>query len=81
MIIPLNTVSADALNAIIEAFVLREGTDYGQQDFELTDKIAQVRTQLENHQAFLLYSQLHETVNIVPASEVDTSETPIYGDG
>ena len=35
MEIPLNAVSDEALAGIIEAFVLREGTDYGHADFSL----------------------------------------------
>lgn len=69
MIIPLEQVSPETLNAIIENFVLREGTEYGSEDVSLNDKINQVHQQLKQGTALLVYSELHETVNILPKSE------------
>jgi uncharacterized protein YheU (UPF0270 family) len=44
--IPLESLSAEALEGVIEAFVLREGTDYGHRDFTLEEKREAVRRQL-----------------------------------
>lgn len=70
MIIPTNELSSDVLQAIIKEFVLREGTDYGSYEVNLEEKIAQVKLQLAQKTAFLVYSELHETVNIIPAEEM-----------
>lgn len=69
MIIPLEQLSPDTLNAIIEDFILREGTDYGDVDISKEDKIAQVKLQLKQGSAVLVYSQLHESVNILPSDQ------------
>jgi uncharacterized protein YheU (UPF0270 family) len=69
MIIPLEQLPIDTLNAIIENFVLREGTEYGSEDVSLNNKIAQVHQQLKQGSALLVYSELHETVNILPADQ------------
>ena len=69
MIIPLEQLPTETLNAIIENFVLREGTEYGSSDVSLNDKIAQVHQQLKQGSALLVYSELHETVNILPAEQ------------
>jgi len=69
MIIPLDTLSKETLSAIIENFVLREGTEYGSEDVALSDKIQQVEQQLKQGSALLVYSELHETVNILPADQ------------
>jgi uncharacterized protein YheU (UPF0270 family) len=75
MIIPLEQLSTETLNAIIENFVLREGTEYGSEDVSLSDKIIQVRQQLTQGSALLVYSELHETVNILPTDQfVEDSE-------
>ncbi|MBA6342435.1 YheU family protein [Colwellia sp. MB02u-10] len=75
MIIPLEQLSTETLNAIIENFVLREGTEYGSEDVSLSDKITQVRQQLTQGSALLVYSELHETVNILPTDQlVEDSE-------
>jgi uncharacterized protein YheU (UPF0270 family) len=69
MIIPLETLPKETLSAIIENFVLREGTEYGSEDVALSDKIQQVQQQLKQGSALLVYSELHETVNILPADQ------------
>lgn len=69
MIIPLEQIHEDTLYAIIEDFILREGTDYGAIDATKADKISQVRLQLEQGSAVLVYSELHESVNILPKDQ------------
>lgn len=69
MIIPFETLPKETLSAIIENFVLREGTEYGSEDVTLSDKIQQVQQQLKQGSALLVYSELHETVNILPADQ------------
>ncbi|MEW6995304.1 YheU family protein [Colwelliaceae bacterium MEBiC 14330] len=70
MIIPLDKISGETLLAIIEEFILREGTDYGDENICNATKIAQVKQQLEFGSAVLVYSELYETVNIVPSEQL-----------
>ena len=70
MIIPINEVSDDALYNIAESFVLREGTDYGAEEVSLQEKVAAVLAQLRSGEAVLLYSELHESVDIVPQEQL-----------
>ncbi|MBU1617862.1 MAG: YheU family protein [Gammaproteobacteria bacterium] len=65
LLIPYQELSADTLDGLIEAFVLREGTEYGEQDISLSDKVAQVKHQLQADQLVILYSELHESVDII----------------
>lgn len=53
MIIPHRMLSPEALRGVIEAFVTREGTDYGAHDLPLATKVAQVRHQLDAGTAVL----------------------------
>ncbi len=69
MIIPLAQLSAETLLAIIEDFILREGTEYGAEDISKEAKISQVKKQLELGTAVLVYSELHESVNILPSEQ------------
>lgn len=62
--IPWQRLSADALDAILEDFVGREGTDYGDYDFSLEDKKAQVAAQLRNGKATLLFDPISQTCHI-----------------
>ncbi|GAA5141305.1 YheU family protein [Thalassotalea piscium] len=74
MIVPHHSLSRDTLNAVIEAFILREGTDYGLEEYSLEEKIKHVIEQLESGIVVLVYSELHETVNILPKSEFEQSQ-------
>ena len=65
MIIPWQQLDDTTLNNLIEYYVLREGTDYGDQEVSLTDKVADVRRQLLSGDIVLVYSELHETVNLM----------------
>lgn len=70
MIIPWKELDNDTLDNLIESFVLREGTDYGEQERSLEQKVKDVRRQLNSGEAVLVWSELHETVNIMPRGQV-----------
>lgn len=65
MLIPINELAPETLRNLAQDFVLREGTDYGLQETALVDKVDAVIAQLRSGEAVLLYSELHESVNIV----------------
>lgn len=64
MIIPWQEISPETLDNLIREFVLREGTDYGSVEVSLQDKVDQVKHQLVSGEAQVVYSELHETVDI-----------------
>lgn len=63
--VPFRELSADALRGLAEAFVLREGTDYGERSYSLSDKIAHVLTQLESGDATIVFDPRSNNVDIV----------------
>ncbi len=63
--IPHAELSAEALRGVIESFVLREGTDYGEREHSLEQKVAQVRAQLERGQARILFDPESNTITLV----------------
>ena len=65
--IPLDALSAEVLGAVIESFVGREGTDYGERERTLEEKVADVRRQLERGEARIVFYPGSESVDIVPA--------------
>ncbi len=66
--VPYREISADALRGLVEAFVLREGTDYGTHEYSLDDKVAHVMRQLERGDAEVMFDPDSETVSIVVAA-------------
>lgn len=69
MIIPWQELAPETLDSLIESFVLREGTDYGEHERSLEQKVADVKRQLQRGEAVLVWSELHETVNIMPRGQ------------
>lgn len=65
MLIPWQQISADALQSLAESFVLREGTDYGAEEIPLAVKTAQVLQLIRRGEVVILYSELHETVDLL----------------
>jgi uncharacterized protein YheU (UPF0270 family) len=66
MIIPWQDLAPETLDNLIESFVLREGTDYGEHERSLEQKVNDVKRQLKSGDVVLVWSELHETVNIMP---------------
>ncbi|NOI77773.1 YheU family protein [Vibrio coralliilyticus] len=64
MIVPWQQIDPDTLDNLIREFVLREGTDYGELEISLQDKVDQIRNQIESGEAVVVFSELHETVDI-----------------
>lgn len=64
MIVPWQDIPEETLRNLIEHFVLREGTDYGETEISFDDKVTQVVNLLKNKEAVVVYSELHETVDI-----------------
>lgn len=75
MIIPWQELDPDTLNNLLEHFVLQEGTEYGEQDVSLADKVDAVRQQLRQGSAVIVYSELHESINIVPRESLSRATT------
>jgi hypothetical protein len=63
--IPHAGLEPETLHAVIEAFVLREGTDYGAREFSLAEKVAHVRAQLERGDVRIMFDPGTDTVSIV----------------
>ena len=63
--IPYTELSDLALDGVVESFVLREGTDYGQRDVSFEEKCCSVKRQLEEGSATIVYDAATDSINIV----------------
>ena len=67
VVIPYAELAADLLHAVVESYVLREGTDYGEKEFSLEDKVSHVISQLERGEARIVFDPETESVGIIKA--------------
>jgi uncharacterized protein YheU (UPF0270 family) len=63
--IPFKRLDSDVLTAIIEEFVLREGTDYGVQEADFATKVSQVRNQLEAGDVLITFDAKTENCTLL----------------
>ena len=63
--IPHAELSEDALRGVIESFVLREGTDYGEREFSLEQKVAHVLRQLQLGEARIIFDPATGSIDIL----------------
>ncbi len=63
-------LSPEALRALVEEFVTRDGTDYGAVERGVEEKIAQVLAQLRSGEARLVFDPQTETANVAPARDL-----------
>jgi uncharacterized protein YheU (UPF0270 family) len=63
--VPHTELSPEALRGVVESFVLREGTDYGERDVPFATKVAQVIRQLERGEVRIMFDPVTQSVQIV----------------
>lgn len=63
--VPWQELAADTLDRLLEEFVTRDGTDYGEREVPLAQKVEQVRTQLRRGLVLIVFDELSESVTIV----------------
>lgn len=65
MLIPYEQLHADTVTAILEEYVTREGTDYGETLYSLEQKVAMLRRQLVRGEVAISFDQETESCSVV----------------
>jgi uncharacterized protein YheU (UPF0270 family) len=63
--IPASSLSREALRGVVEAYVLREGTDYGERETPFERKVAQVMGALTSGRAELTFDPATGTTTLI----------------
>lgn len=71
MIIPSEALSPDTLNALIEEFVTRDGTDYGDHETDLATKVSQVKDLLARKEVVIIFNEATEQAGIVHKDQIN----------
>ena len=67
--IPVNKLSPEALQGVINEFISRDGTDYGEIEVSPETIFRHVKHKLENGLAVLIFDDETETTNIFLAND------------
>lgn len=65
IVVPYERLSAEALQGIIDEFVGREGTDYGDYNYSFDDKRGQVFRQIQTGKVTVLFDPVGECCHLV----------------
>ncbi|SDZ75717.1 YheU family protein [Microbulbifer marinus] len=70
MIIPFQQLDPDTLQNLLEEYATRDGTDYGEREVSLVDKVASLRRQLQSGEVVIWFEPGEESVNLVLARDI-----------
>ena len=65
MKIPYTELSQEALLGVMDAFILREGTDYGYEEITIDQKRSRVLSMLQSGEAEIVFYQESDHIDIV----------------
>lgn len=65
VVVPYGELTPETLHGVVESYVLREGTDYGEREYSLADKVAHVVARLRRGEAEIVFDPESQSVSIV----------------
>ncbi|HUN26315.1 MAG TPA: YheU family protein [Steroidobacteraceae bacterium] len=66
--VPFAELAPQTLRRLIESVILREGTDYGQRERTLEEKVAEVLERLRRREARIVFDPQTETADIIASA-------------
>ena len=75
--VPHGRLQSDILQGLLEEYASRDGTDYGERETSLEQKVAQLLRQLSDGELSILYDTESEQWDILP---VDTADRLLLGE-
>lgn len=67
--VPIQRLAPDVLNALLEEYASRDGTDYGERELSLEEKVADLRRQLDRGDLNILFESESEQWDLLPAEQ------------
>jgi uncharacterized protein len=64
--VPRDALSAEALLGVVEEYITREGTEYGEREFTLAEKREQVLRLLERGEVIIVYEPESRSTTLKP---------------
>lgn len=75
MIIPPERLSAETLRNLLEEFITREGTDYGDVELSLDTKLSQLQQQLATGQVLIWFDTASESAQLITKEQYSLMPT------
>jgi uncharacterized protein len=69
--VPPERLQAAILQALLEEFASRDGTDYGERESTLSEKVERLQRQLRDGELHILYDIDSEQWDLLPAAQAE----------
>ena len=69
--VPPQRLQPEVLQALLEEYASRDGTDYGEQELPLSRKVSNLRQQIQQGDLLILYEIEGEHWDLVPAEQAN----------
>ncbi|WKD50925.1 YheU family protein [Microbulbifer spongiae] len=70
MLIPFEQLNPATLQSLLEEYATREGTDYGEREVALSEKVSSLRRQLQSGEVVIWFDADEASVNLVLARDL-----------
>jgi uncharacterized protein YheU (UPF0270 family) len=70
IVIPHRELTQQALYGAVEEFINRDGTDYGEYELSLEQKVFRLMEQIDRKQAFIVFDDETETTSILSRQQL-----------
>ncbi|MFS1522703.1 YheU family protein [Microbulbifer sp. 2304DJ12-6] len=70
MVIPFEQLNPATLQSLLEEYATREGTEYGEREVALSEKVLNLRRQLQSGEVVIWFEPGEESVNLVLARDL-----------
>lgn len=69
--VPPQRLQEDVLQALLEEYASRDGTDYGEQELSLETKVQSLQRQISSGELCIVYDADSEAWDLLPRSEAE----------
>jgi uncharacterized protein YheU (UPF0270 family) len=69
--VPPQRLEVEVLQALLEEYASRDGTDYGEKELTLEDKVKRLQHQLDDSELYILYDLDSEQWDLVPSAQAE----------
>lgn len=73
IVIPISQLQEDTLKNILEEFITREGTGYGDYEISLQHKVDRLKRQIVKGEVVIVFDSVLESVNLITKNDYDVN--------
>ncbi|WP_045860561.1 YheU family protein [Teredinibacter purpureus] len=74
MIIPPEKLTEEVLKNLLESYITREGTDYGERELSLEDKVAELLPLVYKGEVIISYDDVSDSVNVLLPQDIQAED-------